>query len=111
MRTDGDEEGEVDGFGDGETGGASGEQEQDKKDDDEDEQDDKEHQEEEDEDDEDDEEGEEEVMVPLADMLNAAYERDNVSLGTNDSLGPALRMGKRISVADGDGDGRWVICM
>lgn len=29
--------------------------------------------------DDEDEEGMEEVMVPVADMLNAAYERDNVS--------------------------------
>ena len=33
---------------------------------------------EEEEDEEDDEDAEEEVMVPVADMLNAAYERDNV---------------------------------
>lgn len=34
---------------------------------------------EEEEEDDDDDEAEEEVMVPVADMLNAAYERDNVS--------------------------------
>lgn len=34
--------------------------------------------EDEDEEEEDDEDAEEEVMVPVADMLNAAYERDNV---------------------------------
>jgi hypothetical protein len=35
--------------------------------------------EEEEEEDDEDEDAEEEVMVPVADMLNAAYERDNVS--------------------------------
>jgi hypothetical protein len=34
---------------------------------------------EEEEEEDDDDEAEEEVMVPVADMLNAAYERDNVS--------------------------------
>ncbi len=42
--------------------------------------DDEERDDEEEDSDEDDEEGEEQVMVPLADMLNAAYERDNVSV-------------------------------
>jgi hypothetical protein len=35
--------------------------------------------EEEEEEEEDEDEAEEEVMLPMADMLNAAYERDNVS--------------------------------
>jgi len=72
MRTDGDDDVEE---GDEQVG-----QEQ-KKDVEADEEPKDEQEEEEDEDDDDeDEEGEEEVMVPMADMLNAAYERDNVSL-------------------------------
>ena len=42
--------------------------------------DDDEEKDEDDSDSDDEEEGEEQVMVPLADMLNAAYERDNVSV-------------------------------
>jgi hypothetical protein len=62
-----------------------------KEDEDEDEpRDEHEEDDEDDEDEDDDEEGEEEVMVPMADMLNAAYERDNVSFVSLGPYGPGL---------------------
>ncbi|KAH8083611.1 hypothetical protein HD553DRAFT_312778 [Filobasidium floriforme] len=54
---------------------------------------------EEEEDEEDDEDAEEEVMVPVADMLNAAYERDNARLFHEDDC---LKMVTTKAIAKGD---------